>query len=115
MRYRDSANMRFCDSAIIALMAINLNCQVAIIEMRGDTTTRTYWIAKAYLFDTNQKLTLHLLNQRDMNGYRPESPFDANEQIVYLNKDGAFRMGTLWLCMKGAIGMFGKTCNLQFG
>ena len=78
------------------LLAINLNRQATIIELPGGDATQTRTIAGPYLFGANEDLTPLHLSVRDLDG---DGQLDLlldvrNEQVVYLNKDGAFRLPT---------------------
>lgn len=76
------------------LMAINLNRQATIIELPGGDSAKARTIAGPYLFGAGEDLTPLLISLRDMDG---DGTVDLlldvrNEQIVYLNKDGTFRL-----------------------
>jgi hypothetical protein len=79
------------------LMAMNLNRQVVVVELPGGDAANARTISGPYLFGANEDLTPVLLSLRDMDG---DGQLDLlldvrREQIVYLNKDGAFRPPTL--------------------
>jgi len=78
------------------LMAINLNRQVLVVELPGGDATKARTIVGPYLFGADEDLTPVLLSLRDMDGDgRLDLLLDVrHEQIVYLNKDGAFRLPT---------------------
>jgi hypothetical protein len=79
------------------LMAMNLNRQVVVLELPGGDAANTRTISGPYLFGADEDLTPVLLSLHDMDG---DGQLDLlldvrREQIVYLNKDGAFRPPTL--------------------
>jgi len=78
------------------LLAINLNRQATIIELPPGDATKTRTIAGPYLFGADEDLTPLRLGVRDMDGDgQPDLILDVrNEQVVYLNKDGVFRLPT---------------------
>lgn len=76
------------------LMALNLNRQITIIELPGGDASRARTIAGPYLFGADEDLTPPQMLLRDMDG---DGNVDLlldirNERIVYLNKDGVFRL-----------------------
>jgi hypothetical protein len=78
------------------LMAINLNRQATVIELPGGDPAKARTITGPYLFGADEDLTPLLLSLRDMDG---DGKLDLlldvrHEQIVYLNRDGEFRMPT---------------------
>jgi hypothetical protein len=78
------------------LIAINLDRQVVVIELPGGDPSKVRTIAGPYLFGADEDLTPVFLDLRDMDG---DGTLDLlldvrREQIVYLNKDGAFRLPT---------------------
>jgi hypothetical protein len=78
------------------LMAMNLNRQVVVVELPGGDGSKARTLTGPYLFGAEQDLTPVLLDLRDMDG---DGKLDLlldvqHEQIVYLNKDGAFRLPT---------------------
>lgn len=78
------------------LLAINLNRQATIIELPGGDATQARTIAGPYLFGASEDLTPLRLSVRDLDGDgQPDLLLDVrNEQVVYLNKDGVFRLPT---------------------
>lgn len=78
------------------LMALNLNRQVVIIELPGGDAAKARTLTGPYLFGANEDLTPVTLGLRDMDGDGvPDLLVDVRqEQIVYLNRDGAFRLPT---------------------
>jgi hypothetical protein len=78
------------------LIAINLNRQVMVIELPGGDATKTRTLSGPYLFGANEDLTPLQLHLQDMDGDgNPDLLLDIRqEQLVYLNRDGAFRLPT---------------------
>ncbi|MFN8566245.1 MAG: hypothetical protein U0Z44_01725 [Kouleothrix sp.] len=78
------------------LIAVNLNRQALLIELPGGDPARARTITGPYLFGADADLTTLTLDLRDMDndGHVDLLLNVRNEQIVYLNKDGAFRMPT---------------------
>jgi hypothetical protein len=78
------------------LMAINLNRQAMVIELPGGDAAKTRVISGPYLFGAEEDLTPLRLSLRDMDADgKPDLLLDVrNEQIVYLNREGAFRLPT---------------------
>jgi len=76
------------------LMAINLNRQITIIELPGGDVSKARTIAGPYLFGADEDLTPPHLSLREMDGDgNVDLVLDIrNEQVVYLNKDGEFRL-----------------------
>jgi hypothetical protein len=79
------------------LMAMNLNRQVIVVELPGGDPTKTHTIAGPYLFGADEDLTPVILSLRDIDGDgQADLLLDVRrEQIVYLNKDGGFRLPTV--------------------
>lgn len=78
------------------LTAINLNREVVILELPGGDATKVRAISGPYLFGADEHLTPVTLAVRDVDG---DSQGDLllsirREQIIYLNRDGAFRLPT---------------------
>ncbi len=78
------------------LMALNMNRQVVIIEIPGGDTSKVRAITGPYLFGADESLTPVILGLRDLDG---DGTLDLllsirREQIVYVNKDGMFRLPT---------------------
>jgi hypothetical protein len=78
------------------LLAINLSRQATIIELPGGDATKARTITGPYLFGANEDLTPLRLGVRDIDS---DGLLDLildvrNEQVVYLNKDGVFRLPT---------------------
>ncbi|HJZ48135.1 MAG TPA: hypothetical protein VKE41_13245 [Roseiflexaceae bacterium] len=78
------------------LMAINLNRQVMVIELPGGDAAKARTLSGPYLFGANEDLTPLLLHVQDIDGDgQPDLLLDIRqEQLVYLNRDGAFRLPT---------------------
>lgn len=78
------------------LMAVNLNRQVSVIEIPGGDPAQTRSFAGPYLFGADEDLTPVTLSIKDMDGDGlPDLLVDVRrEQIVYLNRDGTFRLPT---------------------
>jgi hypothetical protein len=78
------------------LMAINLNRQVMVIELPGGEAAKARTLSGPYLFGANEELTPLHLHLQDLDG---DGKLDLlldirQEQLVYLNRDGAFRLPT---------------------
>jgi len=78
------------------LMAINLNRQVMLIELPGGDAAKARTLSGPYLFGANEELTPLQLHLQDLDGDgKPDLLLDIRqEQLVYLNRDGAFRLPT---------------------
>jgi hypothetical protein len=78
------------------LMAINLNRQVVIVELPGGDPAKTRSIAGPYLFGADEDLTPVVLSlyDADRDGQVDLLLDVRRELLVYLNKDGAFRLPT---------------------
>src|SRR3954463_22285 len=78
------------------LMAINLNRQVMVIELPGGEAAKARTLSGPYLFGANEELTPLHLHLQDLDGDgKPDLLLDIRqEQLVYLNRDGAFRLPT---------------------
>jgi hypothetical protein len=78
------------------LMAINLNRQVMVIELPGGDAAKARTLSGPYLFGANEELTPLQLHLQDLDGDgKPDLLLDIRqEQLVYLNRDGAFRLPT---------------------
>ena len=78
------------------LLAINLNRQATIIELPGGDATKARTITGPYLFGAEEDLTPLRLSVRDMDADgQVDLLLDVrNEQVVYLNKEGVFRLPT---------------------
>ena len=78
------------------LMAINLNRQVIIVELPGGDPAKARSIAGPYLFGADEDLTpvVLSLHDADRDGQVDLLLDVRRELLVYLNKDGAFRLPT---------------------
>jgi hypothetical protein len=78
------------------LMAINLNRQVMVIELPGGDAAKARTLSGPYLFGANEELTPLELHLQDLDGDgQPDLLLDIRqEQLVFLNRDGAFRLPT---------------------
>jgi hypothetical protein len=76
------------------LTAINLNREIVVLELPGGDAAKVRSITGPYLFGAEEHLTPATLSVRDVDG-DGQADLLVNirrEQIVYLNKDGAFRL-----------------------
>lgn len=78
------------------LMALNLNRQVVIVELPGGDPSQPRTIRGPYLFGASEDLTPVLLHLEDLDrdGNVDLLVDVRQEQVVYLNRDGAFRLPT---------------------
>jgi hypothetical protein len=78
------------------LMAINLNRQVIIVELPGGDPAKARSISGPYLFGADEDLTPVVLSlyDADRDGQVDLLLDVRRELLVYLNKDGAFRLPT---------------------
>lgn len=78
------------------LMAINLNRQVMIVELPGGDPAQTRVLNGPYLFGADADLTPVSISLRDVNADgQPDLLLDVRrELIIYVNKDGVFRLPT---------------------
>jgi hypothetical protein len=78
------------------LMAINLNRQVVVVELPGGDPAKARSIAGPYLFGADEDLTPVVLSlyDADRDGQVDLLLDVRRELLVYLNKDGAFRLPT---------------------
>jgi hypothetical protein len=77
-------------------IGLNIDRQVVVLELPGGDTTQVRSLPGPYLFGADEHLTPVLLSLHDMDG---DGQADLivnvrNEQIVYLNRDGGFRLPT---------------------
>lgn len=77
-------------------IGLNIDRQVMVLELPGGDSTQLRSIPGPYLFGADEDLTPVLLSLRDMDGDGLEDLIVnvRNEQIVYLNRDGGFRLPT---------------------
>lgn len=77
-------------------IGVNLERQVIVLEMPGGNADQVRTLSGPYLFGANEELTpVDLaLNDVDQDGFTDLLVTVRNEQIVYLNKDGEFRLPT---------------------
>lgn len=78
------------------LIALNLERQIVVLELPGGDAAKTRSITGPYLFGANEDLTPVTIDLHDMDG---DGSADMllnvrDEQIVYLNRDGSFRLPT---------------------
>ena len=78
------------------LIGLNIERQVVVLELPGGDTTQVRSLPGPYLFGADEDLTPVLLSLQDMDGDSLEDLIVnvRNEQIVYLNRDGGFRLPT---------------------
>lgn len=78
------------------LIAMNLNRQVVILEMPGGDPAQVRSINGPYLFGADEHLTPVILSVADVDGdSAPDLLLDIRrERIIYLNRDGGFRLPT---------------------
>lgn len=77
-------------------IGLNLDRQVVVLELPGGDATQVRSLPGPYLFGADEDLTPVLLSLEDTDG---DGQADLivnvrNEQIVYLNRDGGFRLPT---------------------
>jgi len=77
-------------------IGMNIDRQVVVMELPAGDATQVRSLPGPYLFGANEDLTPVLLSLRDMDrDGQPDLIIDVrNEQIVYLNRDGGFRLPT---------------------
>lgn len=78
------------------IMALNLNRQVVIVELPGGDAAQARAINGPYLFGADQDLTPVVISLQDMDGDGvADLLLDVRqERLVYLNRDGVFRLPT---------------------
>lgn len=78
------------------LIGVNLSRQVVVLELPGGDANAVRHIPGPYLFGSGEDLTPVVLLLRDVDGDgRDDLIIDVrNEHVVYLNRDGAFRLPT---------------------
>jgi hypothetical protein len=77
-------------------VGLNIERQVVVLELPGGDSTQVRSLPGPYLFGADEDLTPVLLSLRDMDGDGLSDLIVAvrNEQVVYLNRDGGFRLPT---------------------
>ncbi|MEI7769068.1 MAG: hypothetical protein WCI67_03715 [Chloroflexales bacterium] len=83
-------------SAPTHLIAMNLDRQVVILEIPGGDATKTRTLPGPYLFGAGEDLTPVTMRLADMNA---DGVLDLivrvkDEEMVYINRDGAFKLIT---------------------
>ncbi len=78
------------------LISMNIDRQVVVLELPAGDPAQVRSLAGPYLFGANENLTPVLLSLRDMDrdGLNDLIIDVRNEQIVYLNREGTFRLPT---------------------
>lgn len=78
------------------LIAMNLDRQVVVLELPGGDPAQMRTIAGPYLFGADEHLTPVIIGVSDVDGDTlPDLLLDIRrERIVYLNRDGGFRLPT---------------------
>lgn len=78
------------------LIGMNIDRQVVILELPGGDATQVRSLPGPYLFGADEDLTPVLLSLYDADGDGQDDLLInvRNEQIVYLNRDGGFRLPT---------------------
>lgn len=77
-------------------IGVNIDRQVVVLELPGGDATQVRSLPGPYLFGADEDLTPVLLSLRDTDGDGQDDLLInvRNEQIVYLNRDGGFRLPT---------------------
>lgn len=77
-------------------IGMNIERQVIILELPGGDAAQVRSLPGPYLFGADEDLTPVLLSLRDADGDGQDDLMVnvRNEQIVYLNRDGGFRLPT---------------------
>lgn len=75
-------------------IALNLDRQVMVVEIPGGDPAQVRSFAGPYLFGANEDLTPVLLSLHDVDGdgYNDLLIDVRNERVIYLNRDGSFRL-----------------------
>lgn len=78
------------------LIAMNLDRQVVVLELPGGDPAQVRSITGPYLFGADEHLTPVIIGVSDVDGDTlPDLLLDVRrERIVYLNRDGGFRLPT---------------------
>lgn len=77
-------------------IAMNLERQVVVLELPGGDETKVRSLPGPYLFGAGEDLTPVLIALRDVDsdGYNDLVIDVRREQVIYLNREGAFRLPT---------------------
>lgn len=77
-------------------IALNLQRQVIVLELPGGDANLIRSLPGPYLFGANEELTPVVIALHDIDGDGQSDLLITvrNEQVVYLNRDGAFRLPT---------------------
>jgi hypothetical protein len=77
-------------------IGMNIDRQVVVLELPGGDGTQVRSLPGPYLFGADEELTPVLLSLRDIDrdGQNDLIVSVRSEQIVYLNRDGGFRLPT---------------------
>jgi hypothetical protein len=77
-------------------IAMNLNRQVVVLELPGGDASQVRSLPGPYLFGAGEDLTPVAMALQDVDGDgQADLLLDVrSERIVYLNKDGSFRLPT---------------------
>lgn len=75
-------------------IALNLHRQIVVLELPGGDASQVRSFPGPYLFGAEEELTPVTLNLRDMDddGLSDLLIIVHNEQVVYLNREGTFRL-----------------------
>lgn len=78
------------------LVGLNIDRQVVVLELPAGDATQVRSLPGPYLFGADEHLTPVILSLRDMDGDGLDDLIVdvRNEQVVYLNRDGGFRLPT---------------------
>jgi hypothetical protein len=77
-------------------IAMNLNRQVVVLELPGGDASQVRSLPGPYLFGAGEDLTPVIITLHDVDGdgYNDLVIDVRSEQVIYLNRDGAFRLPT---------------------
>lgn len=77
-------------------IAMNLDRQVVVLELPGGDASQVRSLPGPYLFGAGEDLTPVLIGLRDVDadGYNDLIIDARHEQVIYLNRDGTFRLPT---------------------
>lgn len=75
------------------LVALNLNRQVVVLELPGGDPSKIRTLTGPYLFGANEDKTPVLMRLEDVNrdGAKDLIVSIKNEELIYINRDGAFQ------------------------